>query len=176
MPQGEELADSRARGVEESAERPGLDGTCCAPVLRQHPPFEPSAGATSAVMKLEAVPFSAGLARSFVREAFAAVDQESEDVALLLTSELVTNAVLHARTPLQLGMVLDQDIALVCVADQVDDGAALMALAKSRDRFGGRGLALVAELSEAWGTTRYTGGKTVWFTIRTIPTPERKAG
>jgi anti-sigma regulatory factor (Ser/Thr protein kinase) len=153
----------------------GGDGTCCEPVLRQHAHFAPSADASTALVNLEAVPLSAGLARAFVRHAFAALDQDSEDVALLLTSELVTNAVLHARTPLQVGLVLDHDRMLVCVSDRVDDGLTLTALAKSGDRHGGRGLALVEELAEAWGTTRYSGGKTVWFMMRTTPDPERRA-
>lgn len=137
--------------------------------------LEPLTGGTLELVDLEAVPSSAGVARSFVRAAFAGLDQDSEDLALLLTSELVTNAILHARTPLQLGVLLDGGKALVCVADRLDEGPALVPLRQSGDRFGGRGLALVADLAEAWGTTAHTGGKTVWFLIRTVPDPERRA-
>ena len=144
-------------------------------MLREHAHLALSPSATSEVLDLEAVPSSAGVARSFVRAAFADLHQDTEDLALLLTSEIVTNAILHARTPLQLGVLLDCDKALVCVADRVNEGPDLVPLGQSRDRFGGRGLALVADLAEAWGTTRYTGGKTVWFLTRTIPDPERRA-
>lgn len=145
-------------------------------MLRQHVHLKPSAGATSELVDLEAVPSSAGVARSFIRAAFAGLDQDSEDLALLLTSELVTNAILHARTPLQLGVLLGDDKALVCVADRLDEGPVLAPLHPSEDRFGGRGLALVADLAETWGATAYTGGKTVWFLIRTVPDRERRAG
>jgi anti-sigma regulatory factor (Ser/Thr protein kinase) len=87
------------------------------------------------------------------------------DIVTLLTSELVTNAILHARTPVQLGIVVDVDRALVAVADRAPAEAALRAEEWSRDRPGGRGLALVAEMSDDWGTSTYVGGKTVWFVL-----------
>lgn len=152
----------------------GRDVNCCGPVLRQHLHLAPSTGATSRLLELEAVPSSAGVARSFVREAFAELNQDSEDVALLLTSELVTNAILHARTPLQVGVLIDDGNALVCVADRLYEGAVLAPLGPSGERSGGRGLALVDALAAAWGTTRYTGGKTVWFQIRTVLDAERR--
>jgi hypothetical protein len=45
----------------------------------------------------------------------------------------------------------------------------------SRDRPGGRGLALVADLSDDWGTTSFTGGKTVWFTMPLTTSVDRMA-
>ena len=140
---------------------------CCEPVLRQQPPFEPSPEATTRHVDLDPVPSSVGIARSFVGETLTDLDEEGRDVAQLLTSELVTNAILHARTPVQLGVLVDVDRALVCVADQLPDGPELSPRPPSPDRPGGRGLALVADLSEAWGTTAYAAGKTVWFVMRT---------
>jgi anti-sigma regulatory factor (Ser/Thr protein kinase) len=156
-------------------ERGGMDVSCCGPVLRQHVHLAPSTRAISERLDLEAVPSSAGVARSFVRQAFAELSQDSEDVALLLTSELVTNAILHARTPLQVGVLIDDGKALVCVSDRLDEGPPLAPLGRSGVRSGGRGLALVDALAATWGTTRYTGGKTVWFQIRTSPDTERRA-
>ena len=72
-------------------------------------------------------------------------------------------------------MLIDDGNALVCVADRLDEGAALAPLGPSGERSGGRGLALVDALAAAWGTTRYTGGKTVWFQIRTVLDAERRA-
>ena len=140
---------------------------CCEPVLREHPALAPSALAIERQADLDPVPASVGLARSLVRDSLAGVDGAARDVALLLTSELVTNAILHARTPVQLGVLVDGDRALVCVADRLPESPALSPRAHSHDRPGGRGLALVEDLADTWGTTTYTGGKTVWFVLQT---------
>ena len=86
-------------------------------------------------------------------------------MALLLTSELVTNAILHARTPVQVGVLVDNDQVLICVGDRMEASAELVPSGHSRTRPGGRGLALVADLSSTWGTQSYAGGKTVWFVL-----------
>ena len=140
---------------------------CCEPVLREHAALAPSALALERQADLDPVPASVGLARSLVRESLAGFDGDARDVALLLTSELVTNAILHARTPVQLGVLVDGDRALVCVADRLPESPALSPRAHSHDRPGGRGLALVEELADTWGTTTYRGGKTVWFVLQT---------
>jgi anti-sigma regulatory factor (Ser/Thr protein kinase) len=103
------------------------------------------------------------VARAFICETLAAADHDAQYVALLLGSELVTNAILHARTPVRLGIVLDGDLALVCVGDRMI-GAELTPQRHVHDRRGS-GLALVAELSDHWGSAAHAGGKTVWFTI-----------
>ena len=140
---------------------------CCEPVLREHPALAPSALAIERQADLDPVPASVGVARSLVRDSLAGFDRDARDVALLLTSELVTNAILHARTPVQLGVLVDGDRALVCVADRLPESPALSPRAHSHDRPGGRGLALVEDLADTWGTTTYTGGKTVWFVLQT---------
>ncbi len=141
---------------------------CCEPVLREHPALAPSAVAVERQADLDPVPASVGLARSLVRESLVGFDGDARDVALLLTSELVTNAILHARTPVQLGVLVDGDRALVCVADRLPESPTLSARAHSHDRPGGRGLALVEDLADTWGTTTYRGGKTVWFVLQTL--------
>ncbi|TAL20088.1 MAG: hypothetical protein EPN99_09665, partial [Frankiales bacterium] len=56
---------------------------------------------------LQPVPHDVGRARSFVREhAPASLPEATREVLLLLTSELVTNAVLHARTAIELGLTV----------------------------------------------------------------------
>ena len=142
---------------------------CCDPVLRQERPFDPSPTARSRHVDLDPVPSSVGIARSFVRDMLVGLDEEDREIGLLLTSELVTNAILHARTRVQLGVLVDDAHALVCVADRMEEGPALVARSHSGDRPGGRGLALVADLAESWGTTTYTGGKTVWFVLLVAP-------
>jgi anti-sigma regulatory factor (Ser/Thr protein kinase) len=138
---------------------------CCDPVLRAGPPFEPSALAVTRHVDLDPVPSSVGIARQFVRRNLAEIGADRQEIATLLTSELVTNAILHARTPVQLGILLDEGRALVCVSDRLPEDVALTPRDHSPDRPGGRGLALVSDLAETWGTTTYTGGKTVWFVL-----------
>lgn len=140
---------------------------CCSAVLGlPAPPLRPQPDAEPRHVELEPVPASVRRARSFLRESLADLDPEQQETAVLLTSELVTNAILHARTPVRLGIVVDDDgQALVCVADRVSDPTQLKPQDHSQTRPGGRGLALVADLSKDWGTTTYSGGKTVWFVL-----------
>jgi PAS domain S-box-containing protein len=77
----------------------------------------------------------------------------------LLVSELVTNAIRHAQEPLQLRIILDG--VLSC---EVFDGSSSAPQLRRADRYDedGRGLMLVAQLAERWGT-RHTGtGKIIW--------------
>jgi PAS domain S-box-containing protein len=77
----------------------------------------------------------------------------------LLVSELVTNAIRHAQPPIQLRIILDG--ALSC---EVFDGSSTAPHPRRADRYDedGRGLMLVAQLAERWGT-RHTGtGKIIW--------------
>jgi PAS domain S-box-containing protein len=77
----------------------------------------------------------------------------------LLVSELVTNAIRHAQSPIQLRIILDG--VLSC---EVFDGSSTAPHLRRADRFDedGRGLMLVAQLAERWGT-RHTGtGKIIW--------------
>lgn len=145
----------------------GERGVCCDSVLHQpSPPFVAGPGAGTEHLSLDPAPASVRAARTFVRDALGPVDEDTLDTVLLLSSELVTNAIQHARTPVELCLVVDNDQALVCVADGRPD-MPVTRHEHSGTRPGGRGLALVDDLSERWGTTVFTGGKTVWFTMPT---------
>ncbi|MER5936297.1 SpoIIE family protein phosphatase [Streptomyces sp. NPDC001928] len=77
----------------------------------------------------------------------------------LIASELVTNAIRHATGPVQLRLLRDR--ALVC---EVSDGSGTsprLRRAQSTDE-GGRGLFLVAQLTERWGTRYTPEGKIIW--------------
>lgn len=138
---------------------------CCEAVLGLPvPPLTPGPDAVRRHLSLDPVPPSVGVARRFVREVLADAPRDELDAALLMASELVTNAILHARTPVELGVVVDDNRLLLCVGDRLPGGP-LTPRSHSRDRPGGRGLALVADLSEHWGTASTSGGKTVWFTL-----------
>lgn len=148
----------------------------CQPVLGlSTPPLRARPHALTRHVDLQPVPSSVAAARSFVRETLEATDTDAEarQTALLLVSELVTNAILHARTELHLGVIVDEGQALVCVADRAADSPELFPRERSQTRPGGRGLALVDELSDRWGTTRYSGGKTVWFLLPVASRPLR---
>ncbi|MFK0256495.1 SpoIIE family protein phosphatase [Streptomyces sp. NPDC090445] len=79
--------------------------------------------------------------------------------AELMLSELVTNAVRYGGEPIQVRLIRDR--TLICEVADGSSTAPHLRRAASTDE-GGRGLFLVAQLSQAWGT-RYTGqGKVIW--------------
>jgi len=77
----------------------------------------------------------------------------------LLVSELVTNAIRHAHEPIQLRMILNG--VLSC---EVFDGSSSAPQLRRADRYDedGRGLMLVAQLAERWGTRHNEAGKIIW--------------
>jgi anti-sigma regulatory factor (Ser/Thr protein kinase) len=89
-------------------------------------------------------------------------DAERVDEAALLTTELATNAVEHARTPFTLMLELTDDTVRVDVRD-ASTSPPVTKLAPSPDRVSGRGLVLVAQLADRWGYEPAVGGKSVWF-------------
>ncbi|WP_079194226.1 SpoIIE family protein phosphatase [Streptomyces sp. CB02923] len=91
------------------------------------------------------------------------------DTAMLLASELLTNAVCHARGPLTLRVWYSvRELGV-----EVVDGSTPRPRARLADNAeeNGRGLMLVEALADAWGTRPDTVGKTVWFTLLTAPAP-----
>ena len=112
---------------------------------------------------------SASAARRFVRDAlrgWGAVD--AVDDAVLLTSELVTNAVVHAGTSVE---VVCQLAGAAVQVDVVDGAPAQKLPATDQTMVGdwvrtnGRGLLLPSELAGTWGVTYGTETKTVWFRL-----------
>lgn len=85
------------------------------------------------------------------------------DTTLLLTTELVTNAVVHARSPVSVTVRRALDRLRVEVADI--GGGALKLREVDQDSLGGRGLMLIEALSTAWGTSAFETGKLVWFEL-----------
>jgi serine phosphatase RsbU (regulator of sigma subunit) len=83
----------------------------------------------------------------------------------LMVSELVTNAIRHATGPVELRLLRDR--GLIC---EVADGSSVsprLRRARSEDE-GGRGLFLVAQLAERWGTRFPSGGgKVIWAELKT---------
>lgn len=102
-------------------------------------------------------------ARAFVGGLLPKPDGETRDLALVLTSELVTNAVLHAGTRVDVNVEIGTDHMRVEVSDS--DPRLPLPTACAPDAPGGRGLFLVQELASDWGTATCPGGKVVWFTL-----------
>jgi anti-sigma regulatory factor (Ser/Thr protein kinase) len=110
------------------------------------------------------VPASAGGARKFVTAALAAAGRtDATDVAVLLVSELVSNAVLHARTDFEVVVRILPERLGIEVHDQ--GGGQAVRRRYSSTSGTGRGLMLVEELAHDWGTVVTQDGKFVWFEL-----------
>jgi serine phosphatase RsbU (regulator of sigma subunit)/anti-sigma regulatory factor (Ser/Thr protein kinase) len=111
-----------------------------------------------------------GRARRFVRQTLTANGWgESLDNALLLTTELTTNAVVHAGTTITITVRGDADELMVRVQDHTPGRLAGTARAPDELHEGGRGLYLVDTLSTTWGTEHTGSGKAVWFRFHRAP-------
>ncbi|SBT90962.1 GAF domain-containing protein [Streptomyces sp. DI166] len=77
----------------------------------------------------------------------------------LVASELVTNAIRYATGPLQLRLLRDR--ALICEVSDGSNTSPRLRRARTEDE-GGRGLFLVAQLTERWGTRYTPHGKIIW--------------
>jgi anti-sigma regulatory factor (Ser/Thr protein kinase) len=126
-------------------------------------------------LELPAQPTSPRQARHFVGGVLRDHGVRADDVveaALLLTSELVTNAVLHAAGAINVEVDIDLRGVRVEVADC--SGEAPLPQPADLDETSGRGLHLVAELARAWGVEQTTReGKVVWFELDSRVAAER---
>jgi DNA-binding NarL/FixJ family response regulator len=109
-------------------------------------------------------PASAGAARRFVDETLQRWDCDAQlEVVRLLVSELVTNAVTHAGSDLEVFVQLRQGALRVEVIDQSD---VLPHLQQPEPTdVAGRGLTLVESLTRSWGVETRPTGKSVWFEV-----------
>lgn len=109
-------------------------------------------------------PLSAGAARSFVDATLAEWGYgHLSEIVRLLTSELVTNALLHAGTNMAIVVRFTDDRIRVEVEDA--SPAWPTRLSYAEDAATGRGLTIVEEIASAWGVRRIPGGKAVWFEV-----------
>jgi anti-sigma regulatory factor (Ser/Thr protein kinase) len=98
-----------------------------------------------------------------------AVPAELAELGILAISELVTNVILHARTPTLVWAEYEADTLTVAVTDGETALPALLAPDERRE--GGRGIALIDHLGASWGLTRSGLGKVVWVTFEGSPRP-----
>lgn len=114
--------------------------------------------------RLPAHPASSRAARSFVAEHLRGwgVDSAVDD-ATLLVSELVTAAVLHVRSPIDLVVRKVRAAVRVEVFDEGQRSA--KPLDPDFEGAAGRGLSLVEAVADRWGIDETGGGQTIWFEI-----------
>ena len=91
---------------------------------------------------------------------------------MLLTSELVTNGVIHAHTDLDLQAKVANDSLRVEVIDH-GDGCPVPARAQPDEEWG-RGLSVVSALATRWGVVMEPEWKSVWFELRCPRSPSRR--
>jgi anti-sigma regulatory factor (Ser/Thr protein kinase) len=120
---------------------------------------------------LPALPSSAGEARRLLRDALPGeASEEAVDAAALALSEIVTNALVHAGTPMRLRVIL----APSAVRVELADGSVHLPLPRDYSRAAGtgRGLHMVTEVVDQWGAHHDEDGKVVWFEIADPPPTE----
>jgi anti-sigma regulatory factor (Ser/Thr protein kinase) len=110
-------------------------------------------------------PASVRKARGFTADVLAddGVEASVIEVAVLLVSELVTNAVVHARGPICLTVHTDAHWVRIEVEDAGHRRPVLRAA--TLDAVDGRGLLVVDKLATDWGTEQRATHKVVWFEI-----------
>lgn len=167
-------ADGRARGARSRRPRPTVthvsgpttDGTATAapdagPATRMPPDAAPGVRRT---LTLPGEPASAERARRWLRDVLTAAGRaDCVDSAELACTELVTNAVLHAHTPVHVAVEVGAEVRV-----EVRDTSGALPAQRNHDTHAttGRGLALVAALSDAHGIVDAgPDGKTLWFTV-----------
>jgi anti-sigma regulatory factor (Ser/Thr protein kinase) len=111
-------------------------------------------------------PTSAREARAFVRMALEKrVSPESLQDLLLLASEMVSNVIRHARTPLTLSVETHRTFVRLTVTD---GALPFEASAPPTDEAeSGRGIGIIASVSRKWGIGDTPIGKSIWAEVDT---------
>ena len=127
-------------------------------------------GTSAAALVLAPDPAAVARARAFVHDQCRAgrVDGELCDVAVLLTSEAVTNAFTHGRSEARLAVTTSREAVRVEVGD--DNSRHPHLVEQDGDALDGRGLAIIATLAAGWGVRDDPYGKVVWFEVRHLGT------
>jgi anti-sigma regulatory factor (Ser/Thr protein kinase) len=107
---------------------------------------------------------NAGEARYLVRSRLGDASAETLEIAELLVSELVSNAILHGEgIPMLIAEVKDGSLHVEVFDSEPTLTLSPLPLDRSRER--GRGLAIVDALATAWGVEGRHEGKAVWFDL-----------
>jgi anti-sigma regulatory factor (Ser/Thr protein kinase) len=111
------------------------------------------------------IPASVSGARRYVRRVLRSCPPDVVDRVQLITSELATNCVVHARTAFEVLVTSGNGEIKV----EVRDSSRKQPVPRQprNDEPTGRGLMIVSALSDDWGIVPMgEGGSTVWFTMR----------
>lgn len=110
-------------------------------------------------------PTSAAAARRFVLAVLAAwpVEAADTDAVLVCTDELVTNAIVHVASEIDVVVRWEDGVVRVEVHDR--SSRPPLRQVHPVDADGGRGLHLVEAMAERWGVANVDGGKAVWFEV-----------
>ena len=175
------LVEARDRGIDEGIDTlrevlarsaPSLEDTCDA-VLRELLPDRPTDDVALLMARTRALDASHVATWDVPREAAAVAEARKkacgqlaawglDDAAMvteLVVSELVTNAIRYGDAPIQLRLIRDSN--LICEVSDASSTAPHLRRARTFDE-GGRGLLLVAQLTQGWGTRQTRTGKTIW--------------
>jgi PAS domain S-box-containing protein len=184
------LIESRGRDVDEELARLGstlaLPATSlhdtCERVLRTLLPEQPEDDVALLIARTQKLdsghvatwdfpddPVSVGKARDqALRQLTTWRLEEAAFTTEMIVSELVTNAVRYAEGSIRLRLIWEN--SLICEVSDGSDTAPHLRRARSTDE-GGRGLFLVAQLSDHWGTRHTANGKTIWAD-QSVPLPD----
>jgi anti-sigma regulatory factor (Ser/Thr protein kinase) len=110
-------------------------------------------------------PEQVGEARRLVAGYLREQGDDDGEVAVLLVSELVTNAILYGRAPLELRALAAGSALRVEVYDQDPTRPPVLQNDVDLTEIGGRGLQLVDTLADRWGWAEHDYGKVVWFEL-----------
>jgi len=113
---------------------------------------------------LAPVPASVRRARHRVGQTIAGYPEEVCTTVALLTSELASNAVVHAKTPFTVTATVDREIIRVAVSDEGGRQRPAIPVRDSTTE-GGWGLSMVATAANRWGIDDAGERMTVWFEI-----------
>lgn len=130
-------------------------------------------GGRPAARSFSGDPESVRAARRFITEALSDLPADVVDVAVLLGSELTTNAVKHAGSGFR--VTITDSVSGRVRVEVADEGRGLPARRAPRpSEPGGRGIQIVESLAQAWGITvgSPSTGRTVWFELDGHGAPE----
>jgi serine phosphatase RsbU (regulator of sigma subunit)/anti-sigma regulatory factor (Ser/Thr protein kinase) len=129
------------------------------------PAHEPPAVPAQADLVLAADLAAVRRARHFIRHhcVSAGVAEDVADTVALLTSETVTNAIIHGRSEARLRALVQPNVVRVEIGD--DNARHPKRAERNDEALDGRGLDIVQLLARSWGVHDQAGGKVVWFEV-----------
>jgi anti-sigma regulatory factor (Ser/Thr protein kinase) len=108
-------------------------------------------------------PASVAACRRFVEHELSRCPKSFVDGAVLATSELVTNSILHGNSGGELAVEFDRSSVRIEVSDDSSEVPIERAHGPTAEH--GRGIPIVAALADAWGVSSNEVGKTVWMSL-----------